>query len=80
MWLLSQYSSQQCGVYTYILAVAEFSSSSINEYRHRRTRPILHLFLMLNCLPLAHNLDNGRPYILSSSAPIGPALGSFESS
>jgi hypothetical protein len=22
MWLLSQYSSQQCGVYTYILAVA----------------------------------------------------------
>jgi hypothetical protein len=57
MWLLSQYSSQQCGVYTYILAVAEFSSSSINANRHRRSCPILPLFLMLNYLPLAHNLD-----------------------
>jgi hypothetical protein len=35
MWLLSQYSSQQCGVYTYILAFAEYSSSSINNNRHR---------------------------------------------
>jgi hypothetical protein len=53
MWLL-----KHCGVYTYILAVAEFSSSSINANRHRRSRPILHLFLMLNYLPLAHNLDS----------------------
>jgi hypothetical protein len=29
MWLLSQYSSQHCGVYTYILAAVELSSSSI---------------------------------------------------
>jgi hypothetical protein len=61
MWLLSQYSSQHCGVYTYILAVEEFSSSSINANRQRRSRPILHLFLMLNYLPLAHNLDKYEP-------------------
>jgi regulator of sigma D len=34
--LLSQYSSQHCGVYTYILAVAESSSSSDLSNRHRR--------------------------------------------
>jgi hypothetical protein len=28
MFLLSQYSSQHCGVYTYILAAGELSSSS----------------------------------------------------
>jgi hypothetical protein len=38
MWLLSQYSSQHCGVYTYIL--------------------------MLNYLPLAHNLDSLRNQLL----------------
>jgi hypothetical protein len=62
MWLLSQYSSQHCGVYTYILAVAEFSSSSINANRHRPlcqySCPQLLLFLVHNYIPLAHNLDN----------------------
>jgi hypothetical protein len=59
MWLLSQYSSQHCGVYTYILAVAEFSSSSINANRHRPLCPQLLLFLVHNYIPLAHNLDSG---------------------
>jgi hypothetical protein len=57
MWLLSQYSSQHCGVYTYILAVAEFSSSSIDDNRHRPLYPQLLLFLVHNYIPLAHNLD-----------------------
>jgi hypothetical protein len=58
MWLLSQYSSQYCGVYTYILAVAEFSSSSINANRLCQLHPILSLFLVPNYLPLAHNLNS----------------------
>ena len=43
--LLSQY----CGVHTYILALAEFSSSSSDiDNRLRRLHPILHLFLVLD--------------------------------
>jgi hypothetical protein len=61
MWLPSQYSSQHCGVYTYILALAECSSSSINANRHRPlcpySCPILLLFLVYNYIPLAHNLN-----------------------
>ena len=52
--LLSQY----CGVHTYILALAEYSSSSsITDNKHRQLHPILPLFLVLNYLPLAHNLN-----------------------
>ena len=52
--LLSQY----CGVHTYILALAESSSSSSNiENRLRRLHPILPLFLVHYYLPLAHNLN-----------------------
>jgi hypothetical protein len=62
MWLLSQNSSQHCGVYTYILAAVELSSSSITDNRHRPLCPysclILLLFLVYNYLPLAHNLNS----------------------
>jgi hypothetical protein len=62
MWLLSQYSSQHCGVYIYILALAECSSSSNLSNRHRPlcpySCPILFLFLVHNYLPLAHNLNS----------------------
>jgi hypothetical protein len=54
--LLSQY----CGVHTYILALAELSSSSSDiDNRLRRLHPILLLFLVLDYLPLAHNLNIG---------------------
>jgi hypothetical protein len=58
MWLLSQYSSQHCDVYTYILALVESSSTSI-----LRTIDIVHCVHILvhycpysNYLPFAHNL------------------------
>jgi hypothetical protein len=57
MWLLSQYCSQHCGVYTYILATVELSSLSITDNRHRPFCPLLLLFQVHNYLPLAHNLN-----------------------
>jgi hypothetical protein len=67
MWLLSQYSSQHCGVYTYILALDEYSSSSINANRHRPlcqySCPQLLLFLVHNYIPLAHNLNKLRQIV-----------------
>src|SRR5438552_12465634 len=73
MWLLSQYSSQHCGAYTYILAVVEYSSSSNLSNRLRQLHPTLSLFLVHNYLPLAHNLNKGYRfpwrYGCASTAP-----------
>src|SRR5208282_730118 len=50
---------QHCGVYTYISAPAEYSSLSIIENRHRRLLSLqLSRIPLLNCLPLAHNLNS----------------------
>jgi hypothetical protein len=63
MWLLSQFSSQHCGVYPYILAIAESSSLSIVANRHRPF--CLHSCLDTASIPSAqlssthaHNLNN----------------------
>jgi hypothetical protein len=62
MLLLSQYSSQHCSVFTYILAAVELSSSIIIDNRHRPLCPYscpqLLLFLVHDYIPLAHNLNN----------------------
>jgi hypothetical protein len=60
MWLLSQYFSQHCGVYTYILATVELSLLSKTDNRHRPFCSQLLLFLVHNYLPLAHNLNKGH--------------------
>src|SRR5277367_300785 len=58
MWLLSQYSSQHCDVYTYILALVEsFSTSFTNNRQCPYSGPILFLFQVHNYIPLAHNLN-----------------------
>jgi hypothetical protein len=74
IWLLSQYSSQHCGVYTYILALAECSSSSNLSNRHRPlcpySCPILLLFLVHNYLPLAHNLNEDLRLLYKREGPV----------
>jgi hypothetical protein len=61
-WLLSQYCSQHCGVYTYILAVVKLCSLSILSHRHRPFCPQLLLFQVHNYLPLAHNLNRRKHF------------------
>jgi hypothetical protein len=65
MWLLSQYSSQQCDIYTYILAFVETSSTSITNIDIVYcVHNLVHYCFYSNYLPLAHNINTYDVVIL----------------